>query len=85
MILFFRLVRRQSATRQDSPCRWTLFHRGMAQLWEVRIQLASRIARVIFTVDDNTMVLLHAFIKKSQATPQEDLALAVTRLKQARS
>jgi phage-related protein len=56
-----------------------------ADLWEVRIQLVFRIARVVFTVDDGTMVLLHAFIKKSQAMPQADLALATTRHKQARS
>jgi phage-related protein len=29
-----------------------------------------------------TMVLLHGFIKKQQATPQPDLALARDRLKQ---
>lgn len=54
-------------------------------LWEVRIQLPGRIARVLFTVDDGVMVLLHAFIKKSQATPKEDLDLAKSRLKQVRS
>jgi phage-related protein len=29
--------------------------------------------------------LLHGFIKKSQATPREDLELAIVRLKQLRS
>lgn len=67
------------------PLGMPLVRKLKSHLWEVRIQLVSRIARVIFTVDDNTMVLLHAFIKKSQATLQEDLALAVSRLKQARS
>jgi phage-related protein len=56
-----------------------------ADLWEERIQLVSRVARVVFTVDDGTIVLLHAFIKKSQAMPQADLALTAVRLKQARS
>ncbi len=51
-------------------------------LWEVRIHLENRIARVLFTVQDGTMVLLHGFIKKSQTTPQDDLALAKTRLRQ---
>jgi phage-related protein len=45
-------------------------------LWEVRSQLPNRIARVIFTVEDDVMVLLHGFIKKSQKTPASDLALA---------
>jgi phage-related protein len=31
------------------------------------------------------MVLLHGFIKKSQATPKDDLELAISRLKQLRS
>ncbi len=50
-------------------------------LWEVRSHLPDRIARVLFTVSDNTMVLLHGFIKKSQKTPADDLALAKQRLK----
>ena len=53
-------------------------------LWEVRIHLSRRIARVIFTVVGGDMVLLHGFIKKSQSTPQEDLDLAKDRLRQLR-
>jgi hypothetical protein len=34
---------------------------------------------------DNTMVLLHGFVKKSQATPSEDLHTAVHRLQQLAS
>jgi phage-related protein len=49
-------------------------------LWEVRSHLPNRIARILFTVNDNTMVLLHGFIKKSQKTPADDLALAKQRL-----
>lgn len=53
-------------------------------LWEVRIHLVDRIARVLFTVVSNTMVLLHGFIKKSQATPADDLETAKARMKQLR-
>lgn len=53
-------------------------------LWEVRIHLPRRIARIIFTVTGADMVLLHGFIKKSQDTPQEDLELARERLRQLR-
>ena len=49
-------------------------------LWEVRSSLPNRIARVIFTVSDNVMVLLHGFIKKSQKTPARDLGLARKRI-----
>jgi len=47
-------------------------------LYEVRTSLAeNRIARVIFYIDKKSrMVLLHGFIKKTQMTPDEDLALA---------
>ena len=51
-------------------------------LWEVRIRLENRIARILFTVGGQSMILLHGFIKKSQATPQDDLDLAKARLKQ---
>jgi phage-related protein len=49
-------------------------------LWEVRIRLKGRIARVLFTVIDDYMVLLHGFIKQSQKAPEE-IKLALKRLK----
>jgi len=49
-------------------------------LWEVRSHLAQGIVRVIFTVDDGVMVLLHGFVKKSQKTPLSDLKTARQRL-----
>ena len=51
-------------------------------IWEVRIKLENRIARVLFALDKSTMALLHGFIKKQQATPKSDLDLAKDRLKQ---
>jgi phage-related protein len=47
-------------------------------IYEVRTGLThNRIARVLFYVDaKNRMVLLHGFIKKTQKTSDEDLALA---------
>ena len=53
-------------------------------IWEVRIRLENRIARVLFVLEGSTMVLLHGFIKKTQATFQPDLDLAKDRLKQLR-
>ncbi|MSN27001.1 MAG: type II toxin-antitoxin system RelE/ParE family toxin [Geobacter sp.] len=49
-------------------------------LWEVRTRLADGIARVFFTVDDEYMILLHGFIKKSHKTPQNELKTALSRL-----
>lgn len=50
------------------------------KLWEVRTQLPIRIARVLFTVKADQMVLLHGFIKKTPATPPQDIALALGRI-----
>ena len=44
-------------------------------LWELRVDLDKRTARVIFTVIDNSAVLIHGFIKKSRKIPGSDLAL----------
>lgn len=49
-------------------------------LWEVRSEITQgRIARVVFCIHDGRMVLLHAFIKKTQKTPDADIALATKR------
>ena len=53
-------------------------------LWEVRSHIADGIARVLFTVDGQTMVLLHGFVKKSQKTPAADLKTAKQRLAELR-
>lgn len=66
------------------PIGMPLIRKLDADLWEVRSRLHNRIARVIFTVEGDKMVLLHGFIKKSQKTPQSDLQLAKQRLKTLR-
>ena len=54
-----------------------------AGLWEVRCNLAGgRIARVIFSLHAGRMLLLHGFIKKTQKTPPDVLALARQRQKE---
>mgnify|MGYP001142135469 CR=1 FL=1 len=62
------------------PLGMPLIRKLEAGLWEVRSKMQDRIARVIFTVEDDTMVLLHGFIKKSQKMPLQDLRLARQRL-----
>lgn len=52
-------------------------------LWEVRSNLGDKtIGRVIFTIVANEMVLLHAFVKKTQKTSAVDIALAQRRKKE---
>jgi phage-related protein len=43
-------------------------------LWEVRSDLpGDRIARVLFSIAQGKILILHGFIKKSQKTPDADL------------
>lgn len=63
------------------PLGMPLIRKLEANLWEVRSRLQDGTARVIFTVDADTMVQLHGFIKKSQKTPLSDLVLARQRLR----
>lgn len=51
-------------------------------IWEVRSRLDSRIARTLFVMVDQEIVLLHGFIKKQQKTPPNELELARKRKRQ---
>jgi phage-related protein len=53
-------------------------------LWEVRSHIRGGTARVVFTIDDGVMVLLHGFVKKSAKTPATDLRTARQRLARLR-
>ncbi len=49
-------------------------------LFEVRTNLSgNRIARVLFCIHEEKMVLLHGFIKQTQKTPQNELEIALKR------
>ncbi len=45
-------------------------------VWKIRSRTSQGIARVLFTVEGHTMVLLHGFIKKSRKTPRSELNTA---------
>ncbi|HUE51697.1 MAG TPA: type II toxin-antitoxin system RelE/ParE family toxin [Terriglobales bacterium] len=56
------------------------------ELWEVRSSLPhGRIARVIFCVEKDCMMLLHGFLKKTQKTPKQEIDLALKRKKATQS
>ena len=55
-----------------------------SDLWEVRTKVPDGIARVVFTVDRQVMILLHGFVKKSRKIPRKELGTARTRLRQYR-
>ena len=51
-------------------------------IWEGRSRLDNRIARTLFAMVSQEIVLLHGFIKKQQTTPQDELDLARKRKRQ---
>lgn len=57
--------------------------RAMGQgLYEIRSTLpGNRISRMFFCIADAQLILLHGFIKKTQATPKTDLDIARKRMK----
>ena len=75
-----RLGRRIKAAQYGWPIGMPVVRKLEADLWEVRVTISGGIARVVFTVDDDFMVLLHAFVKKSMKTPAADLRTARRRL-----
>ncbi len=56
-----------------------------SDLWELRSILGRGIARTFFTIYEDHIVLMHGFVKKSQKTPTNELALAKRRLRKLRS
>jgi len=52
------------------------------KLWELRSTIPKGIVRIIFMAKGGNIVLLHAFIKKTQKTPKQEIEIAVKRLKQ---
>ena len=54
-----------------------------SRLWEIRTDLPTkRAARVLLCLYREHLVALHGFIKKTRATPDEDLAIARKRQKE---
>ena len=55
-------------------------------LFEIRAKGKEGIGRAFFcTVVGNKIIILHAFIKKSQKTPQKEVKIARQRLKEVRN
>jgi len=51
-------------------------------VWEVRTNLKDKISRILFTMYEGKMIILHGFIKKTRKTPIDDLNLAIKRMKE---
>ena len=68
--------------QEGFPIGLPLVRKMNSDLWEIRVDLSDGICRIFFTIMNNTMILLHGFVKKSQKTPQNELKTAENRLKQ---
>ena len=55
------------------------------ELWELRSNISSGIARTFFTVHGRQIVLLHGFVKKAKKTPVNELTTAKRRLTKLRT
>ena len=62
------------------PLGMPLVRKLTGKVREVRTQMPTRIARVLFTVKGKHMFFLHGFIKKTLATPARDIELAQNRI-----
>ncbi len=58
------------------------FRQIEGKLWELKIRLSGHQHRVFYVVlKGNEMVLLHAYLKKTQKAPQKELQIAKQRMK----
>ena len=62
------------------PMGMPLIRKLDADLGEVRSRLRDRVVRTLFTVEGDTMVILHAFVKKGAKAPDVELDVARRRL-----
>ena len=66
------------------PLGMPLVEKIESNLWEIRTKLKDGIARIMFTMVDQEIVIVHGFIKKSNKIPEDDLELARKRMKMVR-
>jgi len=55
---------------------------GMRGAWEVRVKSNKNIYRYPFIIDGGTAIILHAFVKKTQKTPEKELKMIKKRAKE---
>ena len=68
--------------QESFPKRLYLVKKVKPKIWEIRSTIKSGICRVFFIIFAGNIVLLHAFVKKTQKTPPRELDVAVERLKE---
>lgn len=75
-------VLRRVAVETVIPSKFWRKLSGQENLWEVRVEYAGNIYRILAALGkDNHILLLHAFQKKTQATPGREIEVAQQRKK----
>ena len=69
------------SVQKGFPMGLPLVRKIKPDLWEIRSTLSNGIFRVFFTLVKDDMILLHAFVKKTQKTPPGEIDLAEEHLK----
>lgn len=60
-------------------------HMSGTPLYEIRLKDSSGIARVLFvSLEEDHLLVLHVFIKKTEKTPRHEIELALQRLKEVK-
>ena len=72
---------------EEGPDLGLPYTRAMGKgLFEIRAKGQAGIARGLFCmISNNTIVILHVFIKKTENTPKKELALAKKRMKEVKN
>jgi phage-related protein len=84
--LFARYIRYTDRMEVYGPDLGMPHTRAMGEgLFELRLKVSEGIARVFYcTVIGRKIVMLHQFVKKTEKTPPNELAIARRRLKEAK-
>jgi len=72
------------AVQKSFPLGLPLVEKIDTDLWEIRSHISDGICRIFFTVCQETIVLLHGFVKKSQKIPSKETETAKKRLAEFR-
>jgi len=70
--------------QKEFPLGLPLIEKLDDDLWEIRSHISDGICRIFFTVHHKTMILLHAFVKKSKKIPSKEIKTAKGRLTEFR-
>lgn len=68
------------AVQKGFPLGLPLCRKMKDGIWEIRSNLKDGICRILFSVENEVVILLHGFVKKTQKTPPADLKTAKERL-----